>query len=105
MKNYIDNDLFYNELIKSFEEDKLTDITWDYTCHIVDNIANKLHWKTNEQKEFCKEFAKENVKKYWRDFNPNYVEVYDSYVFNYFVELSKRGLAKGLNKFEKDLVK
>jgi hypothetical protein len=103
MKNYIDKSLFYEELVKSFEQDKLTSQAWNDICTIIELISNKLFFKTYEQQISCVEFAKEDVKNHWKGFNLNHPSKPNS-AFNYFVEISKRGLAKGWNKSEKPLM-
>lgn len=92
-KNYLNNKDFYDELVKSKEQDKLTPTAEKMIVLLAERTINKLSYVSNEDREDCLQFALLDLLKYWRNFNPKYPNA-----FAYFTEIAKRGYAKGWNK-------
>jgi hypothetical protein len=100
MKKYVDTQLLYDELVKSFKEDKLTDEAKKILFDMAQKYSNKLRYKSAEEHEYCKEYAILDIQKYWKDFNPDHPAKPNS-GFNYFTQIIKNDLVRGYKKFNK----
>ena len=98
MSKYFDNASFYEELVKSFKQDKLTDLAWEIMQQINDKIFIKLKFKSLYDAEFSKEVAENALNEQWRNFDVKHPDKYPNYGFNFFNEVAKRGYAKAWNK-------
>jgi len=92
-KNYLNNKDFYDELVKSKEQDKLTPTAEKMLVLLAERAINKLNYVNSEDRDDCLQFALLDLLKYWRNFNPKYPNA-----FAYFTEIAKKGYAKGWNK-------
>ena len=96
MANYVDNKEFFKELIKSKEQDKLTDRTIEIFQLMIKRIVRPplLSYQTKIDEDECKSVAMFNVIKYWRNFNPEHP---NANPFAFFTQVIKTGSTKGLN--------
>lgn len=92
-KHYIDKDDFYNEILKSKENDQLTDKAVAYCFEIVERVAQCNHYNSQEDYEDCKMHAMLNIARYWRNFNPEKSKD----AFAYFTSFAWTGLSQGWN--------
>lgn len=91
-KNYLNPRDFYDEIVKSKEQDKLTKDAEKMLILLAEKAINKMKYVDEKDREDCLSFAILDLLKYWRSFNPQYTNA-----FAYFTEIAKRGYAKGWN--------
>lgn len=91
-KNYVKNKDLYNELVICLEQDKLTTKAENMFFLIAENLALKKKYRNSDDKKDCISFANLDLLRYWKNFNPKYLNA-----FAYFTEIAKKGLAKGWN--------
>ena len=92
-KDYLNNKDFYDEIVKSKEQDKLTPTAEKMLMLLAERAITKMKYVNLDDKKDCLAFAMLDLLKYWRGFNPKYKNA-----FAYFTEISKKGYAKGWNK-------
>ena len=92
-KDYLNNKDFYDEIVKSKEQDKLTPTAEKMLMLLAERAITKMKYVNLDDKKDCLAFAILDLLKYWRGFNPKYKNA-----FAYFTEIAKKGYAKGWNK-------
>jgi hypothetical protein len=92
-KDYLNNKDFYDEIVKSKEQDKLTPTAEKMLMLLAERAITKMKYVNLDDKKDCLAFAMLDLLKYWRGFNPKYKNA-----FAYFTEIAKKGYAKGWNK-------
>jgi hypothetical protein len=92
-KDYLNNKDFYDEIVKSKEQDKLTPTAEKMLMLLAERAITKMKYVDQDDKKDCLAFAMLDLLKYWRGFNPKYKNA-----FAYFTEIAKKGYAKGWNK-------
>ena len=92
-KEYVSNPFLFKEIMKSKEQDKLTDAAIQMLMLMVDSIIAKKTFKTAEDKEDCKQTALLDCLQYWRGFD----ETKSTNPFAYFTSVITNGYAKGWN--------
>lgn len=92
-KNYLNNKDFYDAIVESKDQDKLTKDAEKMLILLSEKAINKLRFVNDDDRADCLQFAILDLLKYWRNFNPKYTNA-----FAYFTEIAKRGYAKGWNK-------
>lgn len=93
-KNYIDHKVFYDEMVKSFEQDELTPKAIEFCMKIIERVAKCNHYDSADDLEDCKAYAMYNILRYWRNFD---VKKYDN-PFSYFTSYAWTGLSQGWNQ-------
>lgn len=93
-KAYVPNQALYDEIIKSKEQDKLTDAAVEMFQLMVENIQRKCYYKDPEEKKDCAATALMDLILYWRAFNPEK----SSNPFAFYTSVITNGLAKGWDK-------
>lgn len=92
-KNYLNNKDFYDEIVLSLNQDKLTQNAEKMLILLAERTINRMKYVYEDDRMDCLQFAILDLLKYWRNFNPKYTNA-----FAYFTEIAKRGYAKGWNK-------
>jgi len=92
-KDYLNNKDFYDEIVKSKEQDKLTPTAEKMLMLLAERAITKMKYVNLDDKKDCLALAMLDLLKYWRGFNPKYKNA-----FAYFTEIAKKGYAKGWNK-------
>jgi len=92
-KNYLNNKDFYEAIVESKNQDKLTPTAEKMIVLLAERSIRKLTYVSEDDRNDCLQFALLDLLKYWRNFNPEYTNA-----FAYFTEIAKRGYAKGWNK-------
>ena len=92
-KNYLNNKDFFDEMVLSLEQDKLTSNAEKMLILLAERTINRMKYVNEDDRMDCLQFAILDLLKYWRNFNPAYPNA-----FAYFTEIAKRGYAKGWNK-------
>jgi DNA-directed RNA polymerase specialized sigma subunit len=91
MPNYCPPKEFREEIIKSLEQDELTEQAVTYLYAIAVESSKKLSYKDFQDRDDCIMAAMEDVLKYWRSYNPEK----SSNAFAYYTQIIKHGFAKG----------
>ena len=92
-KNYLNNKDFFDEIVISLEQDKLTRNAEKMLVLLAEKAINRMKYVNEDDRADCLQFAILDLLKYWKNFNPQYPNA-----FAYFTEIAKRGYAKGWNK-------
>lgn len=92
-KNYLNNKDFYDEMVLSLNQDKLTSTAEKMLILLAERTINRMKYVNDDDRMDCLQFAILDLLKYWKNFNPDYTNA-----FAYFTEIAKRGYAKGWNK-------
>lgn len=92
-KNYLNNKDFFDEIVISLEQDKLTRNAEKMLVLLAERAINRMKYVNEDDRADCLQFAILDLLKYWKNFNPQYPNA-----FAYFTEIAKRGYAKGWNK-------
>lgn len=92
-KNYLNNKDFFDEMVISLEQDKLTRNAEKMLVLLAEKAINRMKYVNEDDRADCLQFAILDLLKYWKNFNPQYPNA-----FAYFTEIAKRGYAKGWNK-------
>lgn len=90
-KNPVPNKELYNEIVKSKQQDELTEEAQRMLYLLAERAICKLRYVNEEDKEDCLQNALMDLMKYWRNFDENRY----SNAFAYYTELAKKGFAKG----------
>jgi L-rhamnose mutarotase len=93
----IKKEKFYEEMVKSIENDELTDYALETMKEMNKLISNRLFFKNAEDVERSKQIATDEMLKNWRNFNPDHPAKPNS-AFNFTSEIIKRGYAKAWRK-------
>lgn len=90
-KHYLKNKDLYAEIIKSKEQDFLTEKAINMFILLSEKVSMKMKYKDPEDRLDCIAYAQLDLLKYWRSFNPEK----STNAFAYYTEVIKRGFAKG----------
>jgi hypothetical protein len=91
-KNYLNNKDLYNEIVTSLEQAKLTPRAEKMFIILSEKVSTKMQYRNPDDKKDCIAFSQLDLFRYWKGFNPKYLNA-----FAYFTEIAKKGLAKGWN--------
>ena len=94
-EEYVSNPFLFKEIMKSKEQDQLTEDAIQMLILMVDKISSKKVFKDPAVKEDCKQQAILDCLQYWRGFD----EQKSNNPFAYFTSVITNGLAKGWNAF------
>jgi len=94
MPHYVKNSELLQELIKSKEQDKLTERCIEMTILIAHESSKKLKYKDPMDREDCISGAIMDVLLYWRSFNPQK----STNAFSYITQMCKNGMGKAWKK-------
>ena len=100
-KNYVDKVAIYEELVKSFEQNKLTDAAQETFQLMTTLYANKLHFYHIHQNEYVRKIAMDQVNKHWQRYPIDSLKKPNN-PFSYFTQVIKCGLAKGWLEWKKE---
>lgn len=92
-KQFLNNKDFYNEIVKSKEQNELTVTAQKMLILLVKRASTKLLYIDPEDRKDCIAMAYLDVFKYWRSFKPEY----STNAFAYYTEIIKKGFAKAWN--------
>lgn len=93
-KLYVSNKEFYAEIIKSKEQDKLTDAAVTDIMRIAERAVNNLSYKYEEDRQDSIATALLKCMLYWRSFKPEK----SNNPFAYFTSVCKNGYVESFNK-------
>jgi len=93
-KFYVNNRDFLNEIIKSKEQDKLTNDAVEMIMRIAKKAINNLSYKYEDDRDDGIATAIMKCLMYWRSFNPEL----SSNPFAYFTQVCKNGYVESFNK-------
>lgn len=96
-REYVKNKDLYAEILKSKEDDKLTDKAVSMLVLICENIIRKMVYQDPEDRKDCLQGAIVDCLMYWRSFNPEK----SNNPFSYFSSIACNGLAKTWRKLGK----
>jgi hypothetical protein len=91
---YVNPTEFYNQMIISKNQDKLTDESITMIMKIIDKYATKFKYKDYMDLEDCKSHAIMQILRNWRSYDPDK----SPNAFSYFTQSAKMGLYMGWNK-------
>lgn len=92
-KDYICNKDFYNEIIISLEQKKLTVTAQNMIILLANRVSRKMVYTNTDDRHDCISYALIDAFKYWHKFNPER----SNNPFSFFTQVIKNGLAKGWN--------
>lgn len=92
-KNYLNNRDLYDEIVKSLEQDKLTQKAEKMLMLLAERVISRMYYHNPDDKHDCLQNAYLSLFKNWRKFNPVFTNA-----FAYFTQITKIGLADGWNK-------
>lgn len=87
---YVQNDAFYEEMLKSFKQHKLTDNALQMIILICVNVNKKMVYKNPEDKKDCISGSIMDCITYWERFDPSKTHN----PFAYFTSVATNGAAK-----------
>lgn len=87
---YVQNDAFYDEMLKSFKQGKLTDNALQMIILICVNVNKKMVYKDPEDKKDCISGSIMDCITYWERFDPTKTHN----PFAYFTSVATNGAAK-----------
>lgn len=90
---YLKNKDLLREIIKSKEEEKLTDEAMRMLMLLLDKISSSFSYELEDDKQDCKAFAVLDLLMYWKGFKPEK----SSNAFSYYTSIILNGLYKGWN--------
>ena len=94
-KEYVSNPFLFKEIMRSKEQDELTNDAVQMLLLMIENISAKKTYKDKEVEKDCKQQAMLDCLQYWRGFDPEK----SNNPFAYFTSVITNGLAKGWNAF------
>jgi len=71
-KNYLNNKDFFDEMVLSLEQDKLTSNAEKMLILLAERTINRMKYVNEDDRMDCLQFAILDLLKYWRNFNPAY---------------------------------
>jgi hypothetical protein len=92
-KYYVDSKILEEEILKSKQNDQLTNDAVKIINLMIKNISLKFSYKYENDRIECESAALENVVYAWRNYDPNK----SNNAFSYFTQVIKTGFAKGFN--------
>lgn len=92
--HYVDRSALFAEMVKSREQNALTDAAWDMLMLIVERASLRLRYVDRMDREDCLQQARIDVFNHWTSFDP----AKSSNPFSYFTEVAKNGYAKAWNE-------
>lgn len=95
--HYVNANDFRDEIIKSKEQDELTEAALTMLLRMCNEIAKKHTYKHEQDREDCVAQAVEDVLRYWRGYDP----AKSKYAFAYFTMMIMNGLKKGWKQLYK----
>ena len=98
---YIDNQILYDEICKSREQNELTDTAYDLIFMMAQGTIRKMYvpWSPYITK-IAISYAIADVEKYMKNFKPEHPNKPDS-AYGYFTEIIKRAYANFYLKMKK----
>ena len=96
-KEYVSNPLLLKEIIKSKEQDQLTDNALKMLMLMCENLQRKLYYSDPDDKKDCSQTAMLDVLSYWRNFDPEK----SNNPFAFYTSILTNGLAKGWDRLGK----
>jgi hypothetical protein len=94
---YIKTEELYEEMVKSKNQDELTEPALETIKEMNRLIHNRLLFKNTEDSEYSKQVAEDEILERWKEFNPDHSAKPNS-AFNFVSEIIKRGYAKAWRK-------
>lgn len=91
---YVSNPVLYTEILKSKEQDELTEAAVKMLMLMVENIQRKCYYKDPEEKKDCAATAIMDCIQYWRSFDPSK----SNNPFAFYTSVITNGLAKGWDR-------
>lgn len=85
---------FFNEIVLSKKNGKLTAKAVDMLILLANESSKKLKYKDPMDREDCIGYAIEDLLRYWDRYNPDI----STNAFAFFTQVAKHGMAKGWNK-------
>jgi hypothetical protein len=95
MANYLDRKELLAELLKSKEDNELTERAFQLLHKMVKECSKVMRYKNPMDKEDCMQSAILDCLLYWRNFDPDHPR---SNVFAFFTQYIKNGHGKGFNQ-------
>jgi len=74
MDNYIDENLLYDEMFISINNNKLTNNANELILKMINDFCVKIKFNNNIEKEFCKNYVINKIitENLWKKFNPDH---------------------------------
>ena len=98
---YVSNPALLKEIIKSKEQDELTNNAIQMFLLMIENIQRRMYYKDPEEKTDCASSAMLDVIMYWRNFNPEK----STNPFAFYTSVITNGIAKGWDKLHPETKK
>ena len=98
---YVSNPALLKEIIKSKEQDELTNNAIQMFLLMIENIQRRMYYKDPEEKKDCASSAMLDVIMYWRNFNPEK----STNPFAFDTSVITNGIAKGWDKLHPETKK